>query len=185
MRPNFEIDLQRDYGSIQAGYHRSFQARIQKMERKAALEMQPADRHAVAAAYERFLKEEKGVSLPEDFRRLNLLLDTDFGREHFYGYRVLDRAQGRAVLWGLYGKDDHRIYHFMTAVSAEGRRLRASACAVDQLIRNFAGERMVFDFMGSNLPGVRRFIEAFGAGNNPYYLYHFNHLPWPLRLLKK
>ena len=56
---------------------------------------------------------------------------------------------------------------------------------VDDMIRRQAGTGKIFDFTGSNLPGVAYFDSGFGAGETFYPTWVRNTLPWPLRLLKK
>ena len=180
---NYELDLNRSYAAIFEGYHKTYRTRLNKIKKNKTLFFEPAKASDVVEHYEAFLKDKIDIDLSADFNRLAQLVLTEFGRRYFVPYKIVDK-EGALLLHGLYGKDDCRIYNFMTAVTPEGRKLNASAFAVDYLIINYAGSERVFDFMGSSLPGVRSFIESFGAVNRPYYVYHFNKLFWPLRLLK-
>ncbi len=81
-------------------------------------------------------------------------------------------------------KDNKRIYNVMNTTTLEGRNKEANHYLLDQIIREFSGQLLLFDFEGSSLPGVKAFYEKFGAENEPYFHYHFNHLPWPIHLLR-
>ena len=45
---------------------------------------------------------------------------------------------------------------------------------IDTVIRNYAGTRFTLDFEGSEIEGVRRFYEGFGAVGTPYYFFKRN-----------
>jgi len=183
-RPNYIIDLQQDYETIAAAYHKTLHKRLRKIHTEQRLLLCTADSLQVAGRYQDFLAAKTTLVLQKDFNRLTQLLQTVFGKEHFIPYSVKDQS-GQELLFGLYAKDRHRIYNFMTAVTPEGRKQHASAFAVDQLVRQYGGTAKSFDFMGSAIPGVQDFIKSFGAVSQPYYLYHFNRLAWPLKLLKR
>jgi hypothetical protein len=54
-----------------------------------------------------------------------------------------------------------------------------------EILKEFSGRNLLFDFEGSDLPGVKEFYECFGPIDQPYFHYHFNDLPFPLNLVKK
>ena len=82
-------------------------------------------------------------------------------------------------------KDEHRLYNIMNTPLEEGRRTEANHFLLNEIIKEFAGSDLIFDFEGSDIPGVKSFYEKFGAINQPYYSLHFNKLPAPIRWLKK
>jgi hypothetical protein len=53
------------------------------------------------------------------------------------------------------------------------------------LFKEFTNQEMLFDFEGSDLQGVQKFYEKFGAINQPYFHWHYNLLPKPIKWLKK
>ena len=81
--------------------------------------------------------------------------------------------------------DHRRIYFIMSTVTETGKYNQANHFLIDQLIREFAGQHMLLDFEGSDIPGVAEFYRGFGAINEPYYFLKWNNLPWPLKLFKK
>jgi hypothetical protein len=56
---------------------------------------------------------------------------------------------------------------------------------IDQFLCNKSGENQIFDFEGSNIPGIARFYAGFGASPITYYSVHRNKLPALLRMIKK
>ncbi|HVZ25044.1 MAG TPA: hypothetical protein VG842_03270 [Sediminibacterium sp.] len=114
------------------------------------------------------------------FRQLCQFLftqDACFARGIFKGNTLLASA--------LLLKDDKRIYLIANAVLPEERKTRANHGLIDALIREKAGSGLLLDFEGSDIPGVKNFYLSFAAEEQPYYYWHFNRLPWPLRLWKR
>ncbi|HLO81859.1 MAG TPA: hypothetical protein VK166_12915 [Chitinophagaceae bacterium] len=81
--------------------------------------------------------------------------------------------------------DGRRIYFIMSSVTEAGKKNQANHFLVDGLIREFAGQKIILDFEGSDMPGVADFYQGFGAINQPYYFLKWNHLPWPYKWIKK
>ena len=78
-----------------------------------------------------------------------------------------------------------RAYYMTVVLTEEGREKRAGFAILDQFIRDFAGQPLVFDFEGSSVPGVDKFFESFGAAKESYKLISRNRLPWFIALFKK
>ncbi|HUQ66002.1 MAG TPA: hypothetical protein VM101_07595 [Flavitalea sp.] len=120
--------------------------------------------------------------------------------EHFSRFRNLcffigenDKIIARKVTghdhsllaFALLPKDKRRVYNLINGTFPEGKKCEANYFLLSRLFMEFEKSGLVFDFEGSDLPGVKEFYRKFGASNQPYYKLHFNHLPWPLKFLKK
>jgi hypothetical protein len=81
--------------------------------------------------------------------------------------------------------DGRRIYFILSSVTEAGKKNQANHFLVDHIIREFAGKDLVFDFEGSDIPGIAEFYLGFGAVDQPYYFLKWNHLPWLYRIFKK
>ena len=92
---------------------------------------------------------------------------------------------GIIVAAALLLKDNKRIYNIMNVVTEEGRKKEANYFLMNNIIQEFAGTELIFDLEGSDLPGVKSFYQKFGAINQPYFHWHFNDLPWYIKLVKK
>jgi hypothetical protein len=78
-----------------------------------------------------------------------------------------------------------RMYNVMNSTSPLGKKSEANYFLLSRLWMEFEATGMTFDFEGSDIPGVREFYRKFGSINQPYQKLHFDHLPWPVRLLRK
>jgi hypothetical protein len=92
---------------------------------------------------------------------------------------------GDILACDVFLKDERRIYYILSCTFPNGRTLGANNFLLDQVIQEYAGSALIFDFEGSDVPGIEWFYKKFGATNQPYFTLRWNHLPWPIRLLKK
>lgn len=99
--------------------------------------------------------------------------------------KKVSNKEGNIVAYGLFLKDNRRIYNLMPTTFPLGRKLFAMHYLLDCLIKEYSEQDIFLDFEGSDLAGVKQFYEHFGGVNEGYYHWHFNQLAWPLRLFKK
>lgn len=99
--------------------------------------------------------------------------------------RAVTNADKELLAIALFLKDEYRIYNLMNTTLPAGRNKEANHFLLDNVIREFAGQPLLLDLEGSEIPGVKKFYSSFGALNQPYFHYHYNGLPWPMRLLKR
>ncbi len=105
--------------------------------------------------------------------------------------------KGRGVVYGVYTRENqlcagafflkgnnHLIFLFSGA-DQTARELQALTFLIDSVIRMFSGTQLIFDFEGSNNPGLARFYRGFGGREVTYYRFYHNRLPFPLRQWKE
>ncbi len=80
--------------------------------------------------------------------------------------------------------DAQRVIFLTASSSAEGTDKKAMFLLIDQFIESRAGQALILDFEGSEIPGIARFYRGFGATEQLYFSVRKNRLPFPLRLLK-
>jgi hypothetical protein len=111
---------------------------------------------------------------------LNRLLEK--GMAFKIGARTPD---GQLLGATVFARFRNRLYYIFGAPTALGRSYQTSHVLIDAVIKRFSNSDLILDFEGSSIPSVAMFYKKFSPQNEPYPLYHFNQLPWPLRLLKK
>jgi hypothetical protein len=77
-----------------------------------------------------------------------------------------------------------RMHLLMSTTLPAGKKTAANHFLLDSLIREFAGQDLILDFEGSDIPGIASFYQNFGSIDQPYHFFRYNHLPWPLKWLK-
>jgi hypothetical protein len=98
--------------------------------------------------------------------------------------RKVSRAKDILAI-NLLIKDANRLYNLLSCTLPKGRNVFAGHFLYDSLIKEFSRTGLVFDFEGSDIPGVAHFYKSFGAINQSYAKIHFNRLPYFLRLFKR
>jgi hypothetical protein len=78
-----------------------------------------------------------------------------------------------------------RLVYLSAFSTHEGRETSAMTAIIDRLIREQAGSGLLLDFEGSSIPGIAKFMKGFGAQPETYYQLKYNHLPLPLKWLKR
>jgi len=96
--------------------------------------------------------------------------------------RNVCNAKNELLATALLLKDEKRLYNMMNSTTVEGRKTEANHFLFDNILKEFVNNNLLFDFEGSDIPGVKSFYEKFGSSNQPYYKLHFNHLN---RLIKR
>lgn len=99
--------------------------------------------------------------------------------------RKVNLSSGELLAIGFFAKDKHRIYNLTSTTLPNGRTLEANHFLFDQLIREFSGSGLLLDCEGSDLQGIARFYQKFGAVNQPYFFWKSNRLPAILRWWKR
>jgi hypothetical protein len=92
--------------------------------------------------------------------------------------------QRELVAAGWFMVTPSRCLFLVCASTKKGRDEQAMYLLVNDMIRRQAGTGRLFDFTGSNLPGVAYFDAGFGARETFYPTWVRNTLPWPLRMMK-
>ncbi len=134
--------------------------------------------------YQKYYQERMPHVKHHDFDNFKRLC-TDLEKEgKAFAKRVYSKdKEGLATAFFL--KDSKRIYNLMPTTTPLGRKQYAMHFLMDNLFKEYAETTLLFDFEGSDLAGVKKFYEQFGSINQPYLHWHFNQLPWWLRLIKK
>jgi hypothetical protein len=183
-RTNLVIDLSQGYESISSKYKKDLQQNIKKAQQEQTSVSVDNDIKIAIASYKKHYNERFRHITEKDFASLErLCLSLSQKRRCFT--RTILSGSGELLATGLFLKDEKRIYNLMNTTTVLGRKKEANHYLLDSILKEFSGQSLLFDFEGSDLPGVKSFYEKFGASTQPYFQYHFNKLPFPLRLLKR
>lgn len=180
---NLVIPLERSIDEIRNHYRRDLKENIRKAEKLSPVYGHGSIREAVT-----HFREQYGAriqqALPADYQRFQQLCEHLQQKEQCLVRSVRDQ-QGGLLAIALLLKDSRRVYNLMNTTLPGGRHKEANHWLIDQIIQEFSGQPLLLDMEGSELPGVKNFYGSFGAVAQPYFHYHDNHLPWPLRWLKR
>lgn len=181
-RTNFILSLKESYRNIYEGYKLNLKRSIAHAERNHLQVMECSVSEAIGA-YKAYLKT-KTFLLASAFDKLEALCKDTFFLKNNFARKVVSLS-GETLAVALFLKDNKRIYNIAPTTFDNGRKTNAMHFLLNEVIKEFACTDLLFDFEGSEIPGVRTFYLKFSPVNQPYYHYHFNKLPVPLRFFKK
>lgn len=180
-RNNYTLLLDKDYADIAKGYREDLRKNL-KEAKKHSLQYHGNSRlEDIILLYRKMYQGRMGFEA-SDYEDLEILI-------RFLGksQQVVTRSvfMGQEMVSGaICLKDARRLYLLVSATSETGRKLSANHYLVDSILQEFSGSKLLFDFEGSDQPGIAHFYKNFGGENQPYYFTAWNRLPWPLRKFK-
>lgn len=181
---NFILDLSQGYDNIFSKYHNH-------LKRKLRQSKQFNLKYNVTENYNEYIDEyvkNYGMRTPhvklfayERFKNI-----CGYALNHnFLICREAVNQNNELIALALLFYDGKRIYNLINMTTELGRETEASHFLLDSIIQEFSERKLLFDFEGSDLPGVKTFYGYFGAINQPYYKIKYNNLPWLIKLIKK
>lgn len=178
---NYILDLKQDYQTIAKGYRNDHRRNLQ-WDKIKQLEYHKTEAAAETIQLYRELYHHKFLHVPEkSFEHLTRFAERRPGQVIIREAR--ENGKRSSAILAL--KDGKRLYTVVSATTERGKKTAANRFLLDRLIREFAGNDLLLDFEGSDLPGVAEFYEGFGAVLQPYSVAKWNHLPIPIRWFKK
>lgn len=81
--------------------------------------------------------------------------------------------------------DERRMYNIISCVTPTGKKLLANYYLYNEILKENWIEELIFDFEGSDLPGVADFYKKMSTHNQQYISVKWNRLPKIIRLIKK
>ena len=180
---NYIIDLVGGYDTIKQGFSNELNGYLKK-PKKAELIYANANIQEAIDLYQKYYQIRMPHLTQEDFNRFKTLCLMFEREDKAFSKVVLDK-KGNQLAIALFLKDNKRIYNLMPTTFSAGRKQFAMHFLLDSLFKEYSQQQLLFDFEGSDLVGVKRFYEQFGGINQPYNHWHFNNLPWPLKLIKR
>lgn len=178
---NYILELARDYQTISKGYRNDHRRNLQ-WDRIRQLEYIKSETVDEAIQLYRELYHHKFLHVP-GYSFENLIRFAQHRPDQAIAREA--RENGKLLSAILVLKDNKRLYTVVSATTEQGKKTAANRFLLDRLIREFAGADLLLDFEGSDLPGVAEYYEGFGALLQPYPVIKWNHLPLPIRWLKK
>jgi hypothetical protein len=105
-----------------------------------------------------------------DYQRFRLVLEKahEFGK--CFTLEINDN-QGNLLASGVFLHSHGIIHYVMGAATERGRKVSVVHLLIDEVIRQYSGQDIVFDFEGSEIPSVAAFYEKFGPEKAYFYSY--------------
>jgi hypothetical protein len=162
---NMVLDLNAPYEKVREGYHRDLDKHLRKLTKHKLVCSAGNDAKKLVSLF-RKRNGSKITSLKRsDYERFTALcLHLVYTGKAVV--RKVSDDNGRLLAATLLLKDERRMYNLMNVELPDGRPKSANYFLYDELMREFAGSGLIFDF-----ESPQKFFKNFGAANEPYFLY--------------
>lgn len=182
LRMNYVLKLNADYEVLYAAYRDNIKRNIKKAVQYGLT----IRRNIPVSDIIQLSKEQaKPYAVKEDdlirFEKLYQLL---YKNEKATSYAVYTK-EGRLVASAVFLFSHNRAYYILVGNHADGKTLGASHALIDAFVKDHAGQDLLLDFEGSDVPSLAFFYSSFGAVEEKYSAVKLNRLPFFLKRLKK
>jgi hypothetical protein len=181
---NFILELKSNYSVIKEKYKKTIAYSLSKAAKQHFIYTKDDDIEKAVALYKLYNQKNMPHVIGTDysnFKKLLLLLQ----KNNKVLVRKVETEKQELMSIALLLKDNKRYYNILNTTTEAGRKTEANYFLYDNILQELSNQNRLFDFEGSDLHGVQKFYEKFGAINQPYFYWHYNVLPKPLQWLKK
>lgn len=182
-KPNLLLNLERPFNEIKLMFRKDHIQNAQKAANNGLIytEIIPIEKAVL------FYQLINGAKTPHiaasNYQQLEKYCNSILKLNQNYFTRAVLNDYGDLLSSALFLKDEKRIYNIMNATSEMGRAEKANHLLFHHVIQEFAEKKLILDFEGSSIPGIKHFYEGFGCYEEVYFLWHYNKLPFPLSLI--
>jgi hypothetical protein len=181
-RMNYVLQLNSAYETLYTAYRENIQRNIKK-----SIQFQLSIHKNIAIADVIKLAKEQSNSFAdladEDFSRFEKLFHVLYGKQKASTYGVYTKEK-QLIASAVFFFSHNRAYYIMVGNHPDGKTLGASHALIDAFIKDHAGEDLLLDFEGSDIPSLAFFYSSFGAIEEKYSAVKLNRLPAYLKWMK-
>ena len=182
-KTNFILNLNQPFSKIEVGFSHVLKKNL-KAARKTELYISSYSHKLIIKSFRNKYQERMGHVRDMDYNNFSKLCDQLLSK-NMLATKIIQNREEEILAAVVLAMDDKRVYNLINHVTATGRKAMANHVLMCETLKEFSGRNLLFDFEGSDLPGVKEFYKYFSPVDQPYFHYHFNYLPFPLNLVKK
>lgn len=181
-RTNYILSLAPDKETLFSSYNENSKRNIKKAQQAGCSVVRDIRADIVIGLAVQQMKVRSGETTDhiERFRKLYAALHAR-QMAITYGIVINDVIVSAAVFF--YGNG--RAYYILVGNDPAGRATGSSHALIDAFIKDHAGNNILLDFEGSDIPSLASFYSGFGAVEEKYAAIKQNNLPFFLRWMKK
>ncbi len=181
---NYIINLNEPYLGIKANYKKTILYSLNKASKLGLNYITDNNFETALQLYKAYNQQNMAHVSATDYTNLKKLFITLQNNQQLLVRKVVD-ANNNLLSVAVLLKDKKRFYNIINVTPNIGRATESNYFLYDNILKELANQNRLFDFEGSDLPGVQKFYEKFGAINQPYFHWHYNLLPKAIKWLKK
>jgi hypothetical protein len=182
-RKNFILDLKPSAIALASNYHRNCRRNIQKAVHAGLIVKQGPSPSAFTHFIKNNLEKQLTGTRKTFYPTLARIISASMQQSSGETVGVYSHT-GELVAAGWFITLLGRCLFQVCASTEKGKENQAMYMLVNHMISKNAGSGLVFDFAGSNIPGIAYFNSGFGSTVTHYPIITRNLLPWPVRWMK-
>ncbi len=182
-RMNYVLSLNSNYEKLYTAYRENIQRNIKKSEQFQL----SINKNIAIADVIRLAKEQANnfsSIADDDFSRFEKLFQLLYSKQKATSYGVYTK-EGQLIASAVFFFSHSRAYYIMVGNHPNGKTLGASHALINAFIKDNAGEDLLLDFEGSDIPSLAFFYSSFGAVEEKYSAIKLNVLPGVIKWLKE
>jgi hypothetical protein len=181
-RMNYVLPLTETYDNLYKTYRDNIKRNIKKSEQFGL----SIHKNIAIAAVINLAKEQAGnfsQAADDDYIRFEKLYQLLYTKEQATTYAVYTKEK-QLMASAVFFFSHNRAYYIMVGNHPNGKTLGASHALINAFIKDHAGQNIVLDFEGSDIPSLAFFYSSFGAVEEKYSAIKLNRLPSYLKWMK-
>jgi len=180
----FHLQLHQSLEGVRSLYNSNTRRNIQKAIQHKIYISPVYDISAFMEFTRNNLKEKSPEVKPKHYAALKKVISYALYNQNGELYGAWD-SSNNLIAAAFFVSANHKSIYLAASSNQTGTEQSAMFLLIDTFIKNNAGKKLILDFEGSNIPGIARFYNGFGALAQSYYSVHQNQLPIFLRYLKR
>ena len=155
-------------------------------------------RKRIKRSHDLVLEQSKDVNFVVDFYKTHLESKVQLGEK---GYELaktlfenavhqncaavyLIKGEDETLAAGVFLKKHRRLINVFAASKNTKQHANSMSTLLAKVIEKYSNSEYVFDFEGSDIPGVKKYFESFGAIEQNYPVKQYNNLPFWLKYFR-
>ena len=162
-RTNLILNLNKTYNELQQNFSKNTKRNIKKsISNNLIINKEELDEDIIS-----FIKKYSVSDISQNIALLELLLNKLSENKMLEIYTAYSNKQLQAV--SVFTKFANRFTYLIPVSNAEGKNTKAMFGIINEFLTEHSSSLNVLDFEGSNIEGIKRFYEGFGAEHQDYY----------------
>jgi len=183
-RRNYVLPLTGSYDEIQKGYNRHARRKLKKAQEAGLQIVEGTAIEKIAELSYNFMAEKDNVPRADYDRFISLYKNIQPYVESCNTIAAID-ATGTIISSDIHIVHNKRIYSLLAGNRPQSNECGAFYFVLNSLIKKYAGTGYLFDFEGSDVPGIAFLFECLGGQLTWFPHLTINRLPPVLRWLKQ
>jgi len=182
-RMNYVLSLQPSYETLLGNFRDNIKRNIKKAQQLNCVIQKDIKIDAVIELSKQQLKSFAPIN-NNDFDRFKKLYHYLHQQHKAITYGVYTSAKELVASCVFFFSHD-RAYYILVGNHPNGRTIGASHALINAFIEDYAGQKLLLDFEGSDIRNLAFFYESFGATQEKYAGIKLNRLPFWAKWMKK